>query len=276
MRRGIHSSQYGYVYPEVAYVPPIYEFPHKMESKVPIQTHQSVGELVVESPRRSRVFERFGIDYCCGGKRSLADACSRANLNPQEVIEELEQVGAIDQSGHQPLDPGDLSLSDLADHIELTHHDFLRTELVRIDQLTAKVASVHGSKDPRLVQLHEVFKSFRDELMMHMSKEEQILFPIIRQMESTQRVQQSHCGSVQNPIRQMESEHDDAGDALSSMRGLTDGYAVNDDACNTHRAMLEALEHLERDMHAHIHKENNILFPRAVRLEDELASKTCC
>lgn len=237
---------------------------------MPVQAHQSVGELVVERPARSRVFEQFGIDYCCGGKRSLEDACTRKGLDAQGVIDELEHADRVQQDLDEGPDPSVMSLAELADHIERTHHNFLKTELGRIDQLTTKVAQAHGQRDPRLVELLGVYRAFREELMMHMHKEEQILFPLIRSMEGGERAAPAHCGSIQNPIRQMEAEHDDAGGALEAMRELTEGFTPPEDACNTYRAMLDALSHLERDMHAHVHKENNILFPRAVRMEAEL------
>lgn len=236
-----------------------------------VQAKQSVGELVVEHPHRSRIFEHLGIDYCCGGKLSLEDACQRKGLDLTSVIETLDQAG-LDLGGEESRrNPSEMSLTELADHIEAVHHDYLRSELPRLDQLVNKVADAHGERDPRLVQLVGVFTAFREELMMHMRKEEQVLFPIIREFESGSALGASHCGSVANPIQQMEAEHDDAGNALEQMRALTDGYEVPEMACNTLRAMLDALAYLERDMHTHVHKENSILFPRAIRMESELS-----
>lgn len=236
-----------------------------------IHANQSVGELVVERPHRSRIFEHLGIDYCCGGKLPLEAACQRKGLDLASVIELLDQSDPAEQESGSRSDPSEMGLAALADHIQGVHHDYLRSELPRIDQLVAKVANAHGQRDPRLVSLVGVFAGLKDEMMMHMHKEEHILFPMIRELESGSASGASHCGSVANPIRQMESEHDDAGNALEQMSELTDGYQVPEMACNTHRAMLDALSYLERDMHAHVHKENNILFPRAIQLESELA-----
>jgi regulator of cell morphogenesis and NO signaling len=245
-----------------------------MEINMSVQAKQSVGELVVEHPHRSRIFEHLGIDYCCGGKQSLEDACQRKGLDLLSVIEVLDQAGSQHDAGRSGRNPSEMSLSELADHIEAVHHDYLRSELPRVDQLVNKVANAHGERDPRLVRLIPIFIGFREELMMHMRKEEQILFPMIRQIESGSASGAAHCGSVANPIRQMEAEHDDAGDALEQMRALTDGFEVPEIACNTHRAMLDALAYLERDMHTHVHKENSILFPRAIQLESDHAEGT--
>lgn len=236
-----------------------------------VQANQSVGELVVEHPHRSRIFEHLGIDYCCGGKMSLLEACQRKGLDLTSVMETLDHAGSGHDVEGAGKNPSEMSLTELADHIEAVHHDYLRSELPRIDQLVNKVANAHGQRDPRLVRLVSIFAGFREELMMHMRKEEQILFPIIREFESGTTSGGAHCGSVANPIREMEAEHDDAGDALEQMRELTDGYGVPEMACNTHRAMLDALTYLERDMHTHVHKENSILFPRAIQLESELS-----
>lgn len=240
-----------------------------------IHANQTVGELVVERPNRSRIFEQLGIDYCCGGKKSLEDACHRKGLDVNFVIDQLENSNQTQSENGSRIDPSTISLSELADHIQAVHHDYLRSELPRIDQLVNKVANAHGERDPRLLRLVDLFAAFREELMMHMHKEEQILFPIIRALESGSTPDSAsdaaHCGSITNPIRQMESEHDNAGNALEQMRELTDGYQLPEMVCNSHRAMLDALAFLERDMHTHVHKENNILFPRAIRLESELS-----
>jgi len=201
------------------------------------------------------------------------EACQRKGLDLESVIEQLDSSDATQQENVSRNDPSGMSLTELADHIQGVHHDYLRSELPRIDQLVTKVANAHGERDPRLVRIAGIFTGFREELMMHMRKEEQILFPIIRELESGSGVSStsSHCGSITNPIRQMEAEHDNAGNALEQMRELTDGYQVPEMACNTHRAMLDALAFLERDMHTHVHKENSILFPRAIELESKLS-----
>jgi regulator of cell morphogenesis and NO signaling len=160
-----------------------------------------------------------------------------------------------------------MTLTELADHIEATHHAYLKEELPRLDSMTEKVARVHGEHEPRLAQTRQAFLALKAELEPHMMKEERILFPIIRQLEQADGPLQFHCGSVANPIRQMEHEHDQAGNALAILSESTDRYTPPDWACNTYRAMLDSLARLESDMHQHVHKENNVLFPKAIRME---------
>ena len=162
-----------------------------------------------------------------------------------------------------------MSLTELADHIEQTHHAYLRAELPRIDAMTEKVATVHGARDARLRQVRETFLELARELSSHMMKEEQILFPLIRQLDTSATAPSFHCGSLANPIRQMESEHTDAESALERLHQLTDDFRPPDCACGTRRAMLDALASLNRDLRDHIHKENDILFPRSLQMENE-------
>ncbi|MGP1346105.1 MAG: iron-sulfur cluster repair di-iron protein [Phycisphaerales bacterium] len=234
-----------------------------------IQPSNTVGQLVVDCPARSRVFEAIGIDYCCGGKLPLEEACRKRGVPVDTVLAMLAKTDP-----HTPADrhedPAQMSLTTLADHIEATHHAWLRDELPRLRRLIEKVSSVHGNQEPRLHELRSTFAAMFEELMDHMLKEERILFPMVRHLEAGGPIE-SQCGSITNPIRQMEHEHDDAGDALAKMRCATDDFVPPEWACNTYRAMLDGLAELERDMHTHVHKENNILFPKAVKLETSRA-----
>jgi len=229
---------------------------------------QTVGQLVANRPSRARVFERMGIDYCCGGKLPLADACTHKGLDVAAVLGELL---ASDQNVTAPeQDWSHATLTELADHIEATHHAYLKAELPHLETWLAKIAGKHGAKHPQLLQVHQVFVGLKAELTDHLMKEEQILFPLCRSLDQarhTGHTVESHCGSVANPIRVMVMEHDDAGAALARLRQLTDGYKAPADACNTFRAAMAGLAELEADLHRHIHKENSILFPRAIELE---------
>lgn len=226
---------------------------------------RTIGELVVGSPGRARVFEALGIDYCCGGKTPLELACRERGLDPEQVAEQLAKV---DEETPCTIDDcAGMSLTELADHVEARHHAYLREELPRLEQLVGKVAKAHGQRDPRLARLAEVLASFSNEMQHHMTKEERMLFPIIRALDAGDRPPTYSFGSIANPIRIMESEHDRSGDALAQMRELTDGFACSSALCNTHLALLDALETLDRDTHQHVHKENNMLFPRAIELE---------
>lgn len=235
-----------------------------------IHVQETVGQVVARHPWLSREFEAVGIDYCCGGKKTLEAACRQQGLDPGAFVARLEAVGPI--GGEPVVDASAMSLTDLADHVERTHHAYLRDELPRLTALAEKVASVHGGDDPRLREVLETVRALSAELGSHMMKEEQILFPMIRRLEASDTLPAFHCGSIANPIRQMEFEHDDAGGALERLRVLTDGHVPPATACNTYRALLDGLARLERDMHQHVHKENNVLFPRAAALESERAA----
>lgn len=230
----------------------------------------TVGQLVTERPSRSRVFERWGLDYCCGGNKPLAQACAEKGISLQTVLDELQRNDA--QASDEPVDWASASLSELADHIEATHHAYLRQELPRLTGLIEKVVQAHGQHHPELHQVQSIFQELRSELETHTWKEENILFPMCRELDTAEVQPRFHCGSIQNPIRVMEMEHDRAGEALARLRTLTHGFTPPEDACNTYRATLDALAGLEADLHMHIHKENNVLFPRAMEREATQAS----
>lgn len=234
-----------------------------------IEMQETIGSLVAHQPALSRIFEAAGIDYCCGGKKSLEQACHDKNIDPVKLLESLQQAA---EQAESTLEFNALAatLTELADHIERIHHQYLRSELPRLDKLAAKVALVHGGHDPRLLEVRQVFLHMSQELSLHTMKEEQVLFPLIRKLDGSASLPAFHCGSIANPIRQMELEHDEAGSALTRLRSLTDDYTPPQDACNTYRALLDGLHELERDMHIHVHKENSVLFPRAIELEARL------
>ena len=234
----------------------------------------TVGQLVVERPSRAKVFESLGIDFCCGGRKPLEQACNEVGLNTDLVQRVL---AAFDEQAEQPDAEANwsaASLTELAAHIEGTHHAYLKSELPQLAAWVAKVGARHGDRDPRLAKLASIFAQFFAELTAHMQKEEQVLFPLVRELEAGHaNPAASHCGSVENPIRVMVAEHDDAGEALAQMAALTDNFHAGPDACNTFRAMMDGLSRLRRDMHRHVHKENNILFPRAILLEAQLTGR---
>lgn len=232
----------------------------------------TVGDVVARRPELARLFEAARIDYCCGGKKTLAEVCREQSLDPLAFLATLDQVMPA-SDGLALVDAASMSLTELVDHIVQTHHAYLREELPRLNMLTERVASVHGADDPRLRDVRETFLAMADELTRHMMKEEQVLFPMIREVERSERCPTFHCGSIANPIRQMGLEHQDAGEALERMRTLTDEYTPPTWSCNTYRAMLIELDQLEQDMHQHVHKEDNVLYPRALQREAELAER---
>lgn len=230
----------------------------------------TVGEMVAKNPSRARVFERFGIDYCCGGKLLLVQACAAGGQGIDTVLEALHMCDAGDSQESQT-DWSQESLTALVDHILTTHHAYLQEEFPRLTKMTERVAQVHGERHLELAQVRDVFAALRNELELHMQKEELILFPMIKALDSGDESAVGHCGTIENPIRMMEQEHDSAGDALATLRELTGGFVPPDDACNTYRVMLDSLAKFEADLHQHIHKENNILFPKALAAETRAA-----
>ncbi len=232
---------------------------------VVLNERSSVGDWVADRPSRARVLERLGIDYCCGGQQPLSEACTSRGL---EVAAVLRQMDAVEPAP-EDRDWRVAGLAELCGHIVDTHHAYVRGELPRIHSLIAKVVAAHGSRHGELASLQAVFEGLEDELMSHLMKEEQILFPMIGRIESAPGPQAFHCGTIANPIRVMLAEHDSAGVALAEMRRRTGDYTAPADACPTWRAMNDALVKFEADLHSHIHKENNILFPRARALQDE-------
>jgi regulator of cell morphogenesis and NO signaling len=229
------------------------------------QISDTVGAIVRDRPSLSRLFEQAKVDYCCGGKKTLDEACRNQGIDPQTFLAQLEAIAISNQE--PDINVATLSLTELAEHIEQTHHAYLHSELPRLERMVTKVATVHGDKEPRLHQIKDIFLAVSQELETHLRKEEQILFPMIRQLEASTIIPQFHCGTIANPVQQMEFEHDEAGVALGQLRQLTDNYTPPEWACNTYRAMLDGLLNFEQDMHQHIHKENNVLFPKAIALE---------
>ena len=236
-----------------------------------ISTEKTVRELALENPAATRVFEKLGIDYCCGGGKSLEEACRAANLPIGEVVGSLKAAEEVAQVARPNRDWQKEPLADLIAHIKNTHHKYVREELAGLGPLFDKVCSVHGKNHSELLAMHATFQGLAQELTMHMMKEERVLFPYIARMEESviqkEPVLPAPFGSVQNPVAMMIHEHDPAGNALRALREASDGYSAPPDACVSFRTLYQALAAFEADLHQHIHLENNILFPRAVALE---------
>ena len=234
---------------------------------MPLITSQStLADLVTAAPSLARQLERHGLDYCCGGSLTIAEACARQGLAVGAVIAEL----TTDTDTASPAWTT-MSAGDLVDHIEDTHHRYLWQELPRLSALIGKVASVHGSRHPELNDVARCFDSLRADLEPHLVREERVLFPMIRQLVAARVSPTFHCGSLRNPISMMEGEHDAAGALLARLRKLTDGYTPPADGCTSYEMLYHGLEELEADTHLHVHKENNVLFPMVERIERELA-----
>lgn len=236
-----------------------------------LTTSKTVREVAAENPAAARVFEKFRIDYCCGGGQSLEQACDRAQVSIDQVLDSLEMAEEEARNAQQDRDWQKEPLSELAAHIQRTHHKYTREEIVRLRALLAKVCSVHGKNHPELHEIQATFIGLANELTTHLMKEEMVLFPYIVRMEESviqnETVVPGPFGTVQNPVAMMEHEHDSAGDALRAMREKSSEYSAPADACVSYRTLYQALAAFEADLHQHIHLENNILFPRAIAME---------
>jgi regulator of cell morphogenesis and NO signaling len=225
-----------------------------------IRVH-SLGDIVAANPTVARVLDGYGLDYCCHGDRTLAQACADAGLDLATVIGELAATGTEGDTAWTALEP-----AALADHIVTTHHRYLWDELPLVEQLAGKVLGVHAVRHPELDQVVRLVTELRAELEPHLRKEERVLFPAIAALASGQR--DFSFGSVANPIRMMLLEHDRAGEILTKLRDVTDAYSAPADGCASYRSLYERLGALELDTHLHIHKENHALFPAALRLAE--------
>jgi regulator of cell morphogenesis and NO signaling len=235
------------------------------------ESTKTVREYALEIPEATRIFEKLGIDYCCGGGKSLADACAKAGVAVDEVLGSLE-TNARSEGSFAGKEWQTTSQAELIVHIVEKHHAFTREELKRLEALLAKVCGAHGQNHPELFHIQDQFGKLRGDLEPHMLKEENVIFPyIIRMEEATaqnQPLPMAPFGTVRNPVRVMMAEHDAAGYILGRMRALSSDYTAPVDACISYKTLYSALTALEADLHQHIHLENNILFPRATELED--------
>ena len=237
---------------------------------------RTVREYALEIPAATRIFEKLGIDYCCGGGTSLSDACVKAGVTVDEVLDSLARTQCSEEkiAGEEWQGASDAAL---VAHIVETHHEFTRDELVRLEALLAKVCGVHGPNHPELFRVQSQFQELRRDLEPHMLKEEQVLFPYIIRIEESIAKEQPppvpRFGTVRNPVRMMMTEHDAAGEILRTMREASSDYTTPPDGCISFQTLYSALTALEADLHQHIHLENNILFPRAAEREDTARSQ---
>ena len=229
-------------------------------------TERTVGEIAAENPVAIRIFEEWKIDYCCGGRTPLADACADAGRSIEEFTLALEMSAAVPDNDafdwlNEPLDA-------VAANIVETYHRYTTEEVQTLETLAARVEGVHGSRHPELAEVHALVRALTADLIPHMHKEEAILFPYV-----TQLAQGAHpyafFGTVLNPVRMMMMEHDAVGELLASLRTVTTAYTIPDDACFSYRELYRRLAEFERQTHEHIHVENNIYFPRAIALEEQ-------
>lgn len=234
---------------------------------------ETVGDIVTKDFRKAQVFKKFGIDFCCGGRKTLAEVCDKKGIDLVEVEHELTAAEKQDAAASRDFENWDIGF--LSDYVVNVHHHYIRENSPFIEELAQKVAKVHGQSHPELVQVAAVFSRVARDLGLHLAKEEKILFPRIKALGALQAsgeaLTTADIGGVVMPIQVMESEHEQAGEDFDEIRSLTSGYRLPQDACRSYTVLFKKLEEFEDDLHQHVHLENNILFPRAIAAEQALA-----
>ncbi|MGM0547296.1 MAG: iron-sulfur cluster repair di-iron protein [Bacteroidota bacterium] len=232
---------------------------------------QTVGQIVKEDYRTAQVFQKYNLDFCCGGNRTIEEACEAENLDPKEIFKALDQ---LNQAGPKEDNYDQWSLDFLVDYIVNNHHKFTRNKLPEIGRYAKKVAKVHGGRHEELNKIYYEFTMLHTEIFNHLDKEERILFPYIKQLVEAEKQgvkpDDPAFGMAANPITMMEEEHDEAGTSMAKIRRLSNDFTPPEDACTTYRLLYQNLEGFEKDLHKHVHLENNILFPKALELEKRL------
>lgn len=232
---------------------------------------RTVGQIVTDDYRAAQVFRNYGLDFCCGGNLTIEEACEKKNVDPDKVHAALQSL--TDESGKED-NYDQWSLDFLVDYIVNNHHQFSRKKLPEISAYAKKVAKVHGERHPELTEIYYEFTKLHSEMINHLDKEEELLFPYIKEMveaeKNNETPEQPDYISAANPVSMMEDEHDDAGAAIAKIRELSNDFTPPEDACTTYRILFENLEGFEKDLHKHVHLENNILFPKALELEKRL------
>lgn len=233
---------------------------------------RTVGQIVARDYRAAQVFRDFKLDFCCGGNKTIDEACADKGLDPKEIREALQ---ALDTNGEKEENYNSWSLDFLIDYIINNHHEYSRRRLPEIGFYAKKVAKVHGPGRQELVQIYEEFTKLHAEMINHLDKEEEILFPYIMKLVEAERNDSKpdapNFHTAANPVAMMEQEHDEAGEAMAKIRRLSDDYTLPVDACATYTVLFESLEAFEKDLHKHVHLENNILFPKALEMEKRLS-----
>jgi len=238
------------------------------------ESDETMGQIATKDLRKAQVFKMYGLDFCCGGKKTVKEACAEKGLDVTKVEQELQQADKMPSS--RPIPYGEWGLDFLADYIVNTHHSYVRKTLSDITIYAEKVKRVHGNQHPELVRINQLVVEISTELMSHMVKEEKVLFPYIKVLvaenDNTQPVKAVHFDALQNLINMMEMEHELVGKNLYEIRELSKDYLLPEDACASYSLLYRMLDEFEEDLHLHIHLENNILFPKALEIEKQLTN----
>jgi len=237
-----------------------------------VKENQIIGELVAKDYRTASVFKKYSIDFCCQGNRTIQEACDKKNIDSKKVLEDLDTL--VQTKSEATTDYQSWPLDLLADYIEKKHHRYVQDKTLEIQPYLDKICRVHGEHHPELFEIKNEFNASAGELAAHMKKEELILFPFIRKMvkvkQENSNVEAANFGTVKNPIQMMMDEHTVEGNRFRRIEELSNNYTPPQDACNTYRVSFALLKEFEQDLHLHIHLENNILFPKAVEIENDL------
>ncbi|MCL5029793.1 MAG: iron-sulfur cluster repair di-iron protein [Bacteroidetes bacterium] len=234
--------------------------------------HLTLSQIVTKDHRAAGVFEKYNLDFCCKGNKSLGEACKEKGLNAEEILSELQSVNIVPNENN--LRFNDWELDFLVDYIINNHHQYVKDSIPVVSAHANKVASVHGKNHPETIELNKIFTVVYKDLKQHLMKEEEILFPYIKYLvkvkNNNSNPERPYFGTIANPIKLMESEHTSAGDNLFSIRKLTDNYTLPADACTTYTTYYKELKEFEEDLHKHVYLENSILFPKAIMLEEKI------
>lgn len=232
----------------------------------------TIGELVAADFRKAEIFGKYGINFCCGGKKTVAEACAKNGVDVNLVERELRKVE--NQPNRNLHSFGSWNIGLLVDYIVNNHHLYVTRSLPFLHEISAKVARVHGDRHPEVVGIATHFEAIEQELVTHMHKEEMILFPYIKELaeakQNGSRVMPPPFGTIANPINMMEQEHDTVGNSMEAIEQLSNGFAPPNDGCTSYRILFAKLKEFQQDLHQHLHLENNILFPKALKLEKVL------
>ena len=232
--------------------------------------HTPINDFIAEDVRRTGIFEELEIDSCCGGHRTLAVACAEKGIDPEALLNRLIANAPETDPVASVVDGMDGSLSEAVDHLLETHHKYLKEALPRLATLLDKVVNAHVARHPELTTVQELFGKLRADLEPHLMKEEQVLFPMIKQIESSGGTAELHCGTLQNPIRVMLAEHEQVGTLFERIRATTRNFAMPKDGCQSYQLLLTGLDELEVDTLLHIQKENEILFPQVLAYAENM------
>jgi len=245
----------------------------KIAKKTVTDNEETIGQIVARDYRKAQVFKNLGIDFCCGGKKTIAEVCEKKGIAPAEVERQLEAVKGEATNSENDFQNWDLGF--LSDYIINTHHRYVRDNTTFILEIAQKVARVHGDRHPELVRVAQLFERIGNDLTLHMVKEEKILFPFIKELaqvyNSGGMLPSANFGKISVPIQVMDSEHEQVGGDFETIREITGNYTLPADACSSYTILFKKLEEYENDLHRHVHLESNILFPKAIQLEKELS-----